>query len=159
MNAMVSGATLTAMVYQYQDPAILCSVTGRHDLGGDVRIYTKWAVDPVKNIIGLEHLPANWDGYQSPPVPKRTADLAITLLNQIAGLGFDELPAPVVQPISGGGVGLVWNVGTRQLSVSSFPDQTSEYLRCDSGEPFDEGEVSPWMTGRLRNVVSWVLAA
>jgi hypothetical protein len=159
MNLLVSGATMTtAMAY----PDIAAAATGaaRDLLSGDVLIYARWPSDPVRRIVALERtLGHNWDAYGSPRITRKTANLAIALVNQIAALGFDELPAPSVSPISGGGVILEWTLGGRDLSFSVFPELTIEYLKSGAGEPFEEGPVSPGFPGRLRELVSWLMAA
>jgi len=157
MSAIASAAAMMTMVYEIPEAAVTAAASGRDYLSADILVQTKWEVDPVKAVVGLEHLPPNWDGYGSGPIERKTADRAIYLIAQIASLGFDQLPAPIVEPIQDGGVLFQWTAATRQLSLSVFADGTTEYLKYEAGEPFDEGSVDPRMAGRLRGLISWLL--
>lgn len=158
MNLLVSGATMTTAM-EYPDIAAAGTGAARGLLGGDVLVYAQWPSDPIRRIVMLEQtLGANWDGYGSPPIERKTANLAIALVNQIAALGFDDLPAPAVAPIAGGGVIIEWTLGSRDLSFSVFPELSIEYLKSGAGEPFEEGTATPGFPGRLRELVSWLMA-
>ena len=149
---------MMTMVYEIPEAAVAAAASGREYLSAEIRVQTKWEIDPVKAIFGLEHLAPNWDGYGSGPIARKTADRAIYLIRQIAMLSFEELPAPVVSPIAAGGIQLAWEIGQRRLVFSVFPDMTMDFLRCEAGELFDENTIAPWMQGRLRELISWVTA-
>ena len=158
MTFGLTGDTSTATL---QFPEIAAATTGatRDLLGGDVLIYSRWPLDPVRRILILERtLGENWDGYGSARIDRGTANIAIALLNGIAALGFEDLPTPSIGPMPGGGLSLEWSVGRRDLNLSVFPDRSIEYLKTEAGEPFDEGRVAPGFPGRLRGLVSWFLA-
>jgi hypothetical protein len=158
MNLGFAGDTSTATL---QFPEIAATTTGATQdlLGGDVLIYSRWPLDPVRRIVILEQtLGDNWDGYGSGPIPRGTANTAIALLNDIAWLGFEDLPAPSIGPMPGGGLSLEWSVGRRDLNLSVFPDRSVEYMKAEAGEPFDEGRVVPGFPDRFRELISWFLA-
>lgn len=160
MSALAFAAAMTTpLVYPYHEATQAGAITSKEQFTGDVIIVTPWVILPVKGVIGLEHLPRNWDGYGSPPVGRETANLAIAFIRQIAGLGIDVLPIPHVGPIVGGGVALEWAVGNRQVTLSVFPDATAEFVKADLGEPFEEGVITPRMSGQLHTLVSWLMGA
>ena len=164
MMGTVSAATMTSQLYDYQDIAGAAVEAARERFGADVRLHTPWQVDPVKEVVQLSQLRPNWDGYGTGPVDVRTATAAIRLIQRIASLGFDDLPAPAVAPTAGAegqapaGIQLSWSIGARRFVFALFPEGTVDYLKCEAGEPFEGGAIALSMPGKLRELIGWVSA-
>ena len=155
MSPILAGETSTATL---QFPEIATSAP-RELLGGDVLVYGRWPADPVRQIITLERtLGLNWDGYGSAPITPDTANTAIRLVNEIAALGFEDLPAPSVGPVHGGGLALEWSRDQRELNFAILPDAGVDFLKARTGEPFEDGHIALGFPGRLRELISWFMA-
>lgn len=159
MSPVASAATIGTLVDEYRDAATAAAATVREQFSGDIVVHSQWEIAPAKQILILANSPDNWDGYGSPRISRFTVDLAIGLLGQVAGLGFDELPTPFVGPIAGGGIIFELQFGARELSFSVFPEGAIEYLKSESGEPFDEGAIRLWEVGRFRELVNWLMSS
>ena len=131
---------------------------GRGQAGGQgvqwtkgIEISSQWAAETVKKVLGLTSLPHNWDSYGSPPPSQVAIFASFGLLNSIPKTVFEDLPLPFVAPVSGGGIQLDWNVGTRELELHIMPDGSTQFLRAFGGEVLDEGplRLSPIETRAL----------
>lgn len=158
MIGLAASATMTDY-FVYQDAEAAAAVTGREQFNGDVSVKTTWEIEPVRDVLALERLPQGWDGYGSPRISRTAVNMTIVLLGQVADLGFDNLPRPIVGPIAAGGVTLEFEVGRRELCVAVYNDLSMTYLKSEEGEPFEGDSITLWSTGRLRELVSWLTAA
>src|SRR5947209_16330790 len=85
-----------------------------------------WSVDAVNGVGKIAKLPANWDSYGSQPLTGLAKTCAISLAMEF---GREDLPAPRVVPISGGGLQFEFTYGPRSLELEVLPDGTIEFLR------------------------------
>lgn len=146
----------TPVAFEYQDAETSAAASVREQFDVIIFVNTNWEVPLVKRILELERYAPNWDGYGSPPVEHETVSRAIHLIRQVASLGIEDLPAPFVGPVAGGGVILEWLAGSRQLSIAIFPEGKVEYLKWETGEQFEEDELGPRPLGRLHELVGWL---
>jgi hypothetical protein len=71
----------------------------------------------------------------------RISDTASSRARQILGyINIGELPTPMVAPISGGGVGVSWEIGNREIQLSVFSDGEVVYLKIENDRILDEPE-------------------
>ena len=121
-------------------------------------ISSQWAAETVKRVLALTSLPRNWDSYGSPPPSQVAIFASFGLLNSIPKTVFEDLPIPFVAPVSGGGIQLDWNVGTRELELHIMPDGSTQFLRAHGGDVLDEGplRLSPIET---RALFAWLTSA
>jgi hypothetical protein len=115
----------------------------------------------LKTLAELARLPDNWDGYGSPPLRPVAIATAVRLL---CGLGSYELPAPGIFPVTGGGVGITWQLSNRKLEIETLPDGTLEYFTVDREEGTDketvrEGLLSLDRMGKVRGLIEWLINA
>jgi hypothetical protein len=108
----------------------------------------------VKQILKLGRLPTNWDGYGSPPVGPETISAALWLMGRITAFEFENLPAPFIGPVAGGGVIFEWKHGSRQLSIAILPERKIEYLKWQSEEQFEEEQLRS--LAHLRELLTWL---
>ncbi len=118
-----------------------------------------WLVDTLRAIARLTTLGDNWDGYGSPPIQSAALESARRL---VSALEMEELPAPSLGPISGGGIGIVWRVDARELQIEILPDGSVEFLIAavdpETGEEKTQEERLPLpYTEQVRQLVSWLM--
>jgi hypothetical protein len=118
-----------------------------------------WLIDTLKALAGLSGLQDNWDGYGSPSIQSAALTSARRLVSAIEA---EELPTPAVGPVSGGGIGIVWKVATRELQIEILPDGSVEFLLADvdsatGQERTQEGRLTLAYTDQIRRLVGWLL--
>lgn len=100
----------------------------------------EWRITSLKKIAKLESLQENWDSYGSPAPFSWVIDAASEVILKIP---FDNVPAPRIIAVSGGGIQIGWSKGKRELDIEVCPDGTVEVLQSLDGEPLDDGENLP----------------
>jgi len=118
------------------------------------RELSQWQVEGIKRLNKVLSLPQNWDSYGSRPPTQAAANTAMDLLTSI---GIDYFVAPRVVPVSGGGLQLEWESGTRGLELEILDDGSVEYLRTERREPRDEGLVHS--INDVRPLFLWLLSS
>ena len=111
-----------------------------------------WQIEGAKKILAFTNLSNNWDSYGSPPPTQDAATTAMELLTEV---DIDYLVAPRVVPVSGGGLQLEWEVGTRGLELEILSDGSVEYLKTEQGEPCEEGCIDT--IAEERSLLLWLL--
>jgi hypothetical protein len=113
----------------------------------------------LKALAELARLPDNWDGYGSPPLQPRALSTAIRLLSAIDA---DELPTPELCPVTGGGIGITWQLPPRRLEIEVLPDGSLEYLAvaAEPGagvETIREGHLTSDRRRTVRRLLYWLV--
>ncbi|HYV39161.1 MAG TPA: hypothetical protein VE988_25970 [Gemmataceae bacterium] len=114
----------------------------------------------LQTIERLADLPANWDTYGSPAICPAALQAAARL---VAAIECDDLPAPHVNPVAGGGIGFTWSNDSRELLVEVLPNGSAEYLTVESnprtGESQEqEGQLAADFT-HLQVLAAWLCNA
>ena len=119
-----------------------------------------WVADAGRTISRISTLQDDWDG-QGSPAPSRAA---LESMNRvIREIDAYDLPSPHISPVSGGGLGIEWHQGQRDLSIELLRDGSIEYLRSQttSGEPdidqMEDGVIPSDRVNEVRNLVRWLL--
>src|SRR3989304_597297 len=76
-----------------------------------VAAVAQWKLEAFDKIAALEHLPRNWDGYNSNAPSRAVRQRAIEFLLKVPG----EFPVPLIVPVSGGGMHSGWSAGVPGL--------------------------------------------
>lgn len=84
-----------------------------------------WLSQCLAKLAEFERLAENWDGYNSPPIGQGALASARRFLTTLRVQG---LPAPAVLPVNGGGVGLNWVSGPKEVELTILPDGRAEFL-------------------------------
>ncbi len=98
-----------------------------------------WQREAINKVIRLSELQENWDSYGTPPPCLNTINAAIDLI-QI--LKIEDLPVPEVIPTADGGIQFEWDVMGKELEIEVTQHREIEYLKCQSGDPLEEGPVN-----------------
>jgi hypothetical protein len=75
-----------------------------------------------------------------------------------------DLPTAHIGPVSGGGLGVEWRNGDRDLNLEILSDGSIEYLKAErtasgfQGDQMEDGEIPPDRLGEVRNLIRWLLA-
>jgi hypothetical protein len=85
-----------------------------------------WLSQCLAILARFEKLPQNWDGYNSPPIAQCAFSNARQFLTTVQIQG---LPAPAVLPVSGGGIGMNWVSGQREVELTLLPNGDVEFLQ------------------------------
>ncbi len=85
-----------------------------------------WVPSCLAKLAEFERLPKNWDGYRSSPIGQSALSNARRFLTTIKIQG---LPTPTVLPVSGGGIGLNWVSGPKEVELTLLPDGRVEFLK------------------------------
>jgi hypothetical protein len=114
----------------------------------------------LQAIAHLAELPDNWDTYGSPTIRPAALESARRV---VAAIECPDLPEPQVSPVAGGGIGLTWNTGNRELLVELLPDGSVEYLMVQTDprtgeEEEQEGKVFVAEPQGLRSLAVWLCA-
>lgn len=121
-----------------------------------------WVADARRTIARVSDLGHNWDGQGSPP-PSRTA--LETMSRLIKEIDAYELPTAHLGPVSGGGLGVEWRNGERDLTLEIMPDGSIEFLKAErtpSGldlNHMDDGVISGDRLGDVRALIRWLLGS
>jgi hypothetical protein len=120
-----------------------------------------WFTDARRAISRIASLREGWDG-EGGPAPKRQAiNAAAALLDEIKA--YRKLPVPSVGPMIGGGLGIEWHYGPRELDVEVLPDGTIEYLKAErKATGFDvnkmqDGRIPADNLREVRKLVRWLI--
>ena len=112
----------------------------RRQLDDIIVFQSSWEIEPIQAALSLLSLPRGWDRAESPPPSDMPVGRAIDVIRSAASLGFDDIPAPHVFPVPGGGVQLEWLQGDRRLEVEVLPDGSTQFVSIRDGDPVKEGE-------------------
>ena len=108
-------------------------ITPYRDLDPEYRA----VIDRVRR---LTELPEGWDTYGSRGIqPEAVAAAAAVLMSAARS----RMPAPVVGPVSGGGLQLEWNLANCAIEVEALPEGGLHYLLCPGDGPEAEGPIDP----------------
>jgi hypothetical protein len=113
-----------------------------------------WMYSALAQIRELEHSGEVKPGIGDLRVADRTATTARLLLSLI---NLADLPIPVVSPVSGGSISMVWSMGTKEVKFSCFPDGQTIYFMCEDDEILEDGEVNLGAATSARTPLNWMI--
>ena len=116
----------------------------------------QWQKDALIALFHIALLPNDWDSYGSPPPSQQAVNNRERLLRMIE---FEDLPAPHISPVSGGGIQIEWSILSRELELEILPDGSVEYLEIGNEEPLQEGKLNPADSSELQSLLLWLTHA
>jgi hypothetical protein len=122
-----------------------------------------WITNALSAISKLAELPAGWDGSASPPLQEAAKESAWRVLDALKR--YEELPSPQVGPVVGGGLGIEWSHGARELDLEILPDGAVEYMKTEltttgSIDHIDDGEIAcPALGEQVQSLAMWLMRA
>ena len=110
----------------------------------------------VQRLLTLTNLEKDWDSYGSQPPSEAAIAMGLTLLNGLVEVGLENLTTPRINPVSGGGVLLEWEVGSRELELELLSGGVVRYLKIEHGEPIQEDTVTHPMFSQMQDLLLWL---
>lgn len=99
-----------------------------------------WLFTALAHLRGLEGNQKTFAGFHTLMIEPHTAGYTRSILGSLDGRKLNNLPAPTVARIEGGGVGIAWSVGKREVEMVVHPDNLTTYVFYEDDEAGDEGE-------------------
>jgi len=112
----------------------------------------KWLAKAKYDLYRIMKLPDNWDSYGSPSIPEV---LYKNAENFLRCLEVEDIEAPFVAPVSGGGIQFEWQNKTRELEIEFVQSNVFGYLKIIGDEPFDEGQFPIQNYDSARLLIKW----
>ena len=112
----------------------------------------KWVAKAKYDLDRIMKLPDNWDSYGSPSIPEV---LYKNAENFLRSLEVEDIEAPFVAPVSGGGIQFEWQNKTRELEIEFVQSNVFGYLKIIGDEPVDEGEFPIQNYDSARLLIKW----
>ena len=113
-------------------------------------------IPSVQRLLTLSSLEKDWDSYGSQPPSKVAIVMGLTLLQGLVDVGLENLTTPRINPVSGGGVLLEWEAGSRELELELLSDGVVRYLKIEHGEPIHEDTVTHPMFSQMQDLLLWL---
>ncbi len=116
------------------------------------RVHAPWCYAALAQLRILEDAGQNRPGQGDLRVNEASSH-ARQVLSQIQ---LDQLPSPEVAPVSGGGVSILWTVGSREVRLSVFSDGDVVFLRT-AGDQILQDPDGPYDAVRYGAGLKWLL--
>jgi hypothetical protein len=91
-----------------------------------------------RKVTELSNLSENWDSYGSSSIQPPAIEMALKILSLVDRQG---VATPQIFPVSGGGIQLEWQSGSRELELEILPNGMLEYLVVDEQKNMQEGSL------------------
>jgi hypothetical protein len=110
----------------------------------------------IQRLLTLSNLEKDWDSYGSQPPSEAAIAMGVTLLKGLLDVGLENLTTPRINPVSGGGILLEWEAGSRELELELQSGGVVRYLKVEHGEPVQEDTVTHPMFSQMRDLLVWL---
>jgi hypothetical protein len=118
---------------RYQLPTFLTAT--------EIRMPASWHYLAFSKIHDIENAGELHEGVGDLRIQPATAAYARTVLDSLyENLKSELLPTPGISPLSGGGIGIVWTAGTKEVEAVIYPDATASFLALRSDIVESEAE-------------------
>jgi hypothetical protein len=116
-----------------------------------------WLLPAVMRLRDLEMSGAHIPGIGDIRISEPTGDAVRRLLSRIT---LTDLPTPDVVPISGGGIGLRWELPRREVAFTIYPNRAEfNFVASADDEIVSEGVIKVDETRRINNLLGHLAAA
>jgi len=112
-----------------------------------------WLYSALAQLWELEQSGAILQGVGDFRIADRAATTARLLFSLI---NVTDLPSPVVSPVSGGSLSIVWSMGSKEVKFSCYPDGQALYFRCQDDNVLEDGTVDLTVADSARAAVTWM---
>jgi hypothetical protein len=109
-----------------------------------------WLFGALIQLHELSTLPTVIERDANITASKTTVMFARAALAKLPDL---NLPTPTVCPISGGSVGIVWSVGSKQLEAIFDSDQVGTYVLSMGDQIIGDGDIEPDSISQLESAL------
>jgi len=115
-----------------------------------------WLLEALRGLRLIYESGRNIPGIGDLRISEQTASFVRRLLSLIA---ISRLPVPRITPISGGGVGLLWNVGGKEAVLTVYPndDRFAYMLSNEADELVSDGLLTLEQQRALNSILGWLV--
>ena len=113
-----------------------------------------WLYSALMQVRDIEHSGELIPGLGDIRIAEPTAMRARILLGSIETA---NLPAPVVSPVSGGGLSITWTLGVKELKFSFEPNGQTTYYKVIDDEIADDGAIDQIARKDVDQQIQWML--
>jgi hypothetical protein len=114
-----------------------------------------WLSSALADVARVAALPPSWDGHGSPQLGTQEREYATDLL---ASIDYEDVPAPTIVPVSGGGMQLEWQHKGRELELEIVAgSQELLFLKVYTDETAEEGGYPIVDWGKTQELLHWLL--
>lgn len=115
-----------------------------------------WLFEAFRSIQALQEMPEGWDGHHSAQISTAAAGRTRQLLSRIRAI---NLPQPSIFPFAGGGLGVQWQAGNRELQLTVYPDGVITYLCAisDDEECVYDGDIAESNLYNINRLLAWLI--
>jgi len=75
----------------------------------------------------------------------------------LASIEISSLPAPIVSPVSGGGLSIVWSLGLKEVKISLEPGGETAIFRIEDDEILGDETVDIMARSPIARQLRWML--
>jgi len=121
-----------------------------------------WLAEAHRSVSRLALLPDNWDGEGSPAPKPVVIEEALRVLSEIEPY---EMPMAQIGPVPGGGLGIEWRLGERDLNLEILPDGSIEYLKSEKTatgfdvDQMEDGQIPRDQLAKVHQLARWLLGS
>jgi hypothetical protein len=124
----------------------------------EIRMPASWHYLAFSKIHEIENTGELIEGVGDLRIQATTAAYARKILDLIQEqLSSEMLPIPGVSPLSGGGIGILWTAGTKEVEAIIYPDTTTSFLASKGQEIQTEDEFQGVAVDSLSNALRQML--
>ena len=84
-------------------------------------------------------------------------DTAMRTRLLLLSVGIQMLPSPVVSPVSGGGISIIWSLGPKEVKFSVEPNGETTYFKIKDDEISDDGAATTFNNNLVTEQLQWML--
>jgi antitoxin (DNA-binding transcriptional repressor) of toxin-antitoxin stability system len=100
-----------------------------------------WHYLAFSKIHEMENTGQLYEGVGDLRIQPATAAYAMEIFDSLHDkLSHETLPNPTVSTVSGGGIGVRWTVGTKEVEMVIYPDDTASFVATKGDEVQSEDE-------------------
>jgi hypothetical protein len=85
------------------------------------------------------------------------ADAANRARQLLSSIVANHVPAPLVAPVSGGGLSVSWSVGDKEVKLAFDPDGTTYCFRFEKNEMLDDLNEEVSASGPIVDSLHWMM--
>lgn len=115
-----------------------------------------WLYSALSQLHELERFGSDVRGVGDLRVSDNASTKTRTLLSLIE---VDTLPPPTLCPISGGGVGMRWNVGRREVEFTTFASGSTVMAKLENSQLVDDSDLPGNQIADLNSYLKWLVGA
>ena len=75
----------------------------------------------------------------------------------LSSVEIENLPAPLVSPVPGGGLSVTWSVGPREIKYSFDPGGQAFFFKIEDDEMTGEGAIQNFASNEVTRQLQWML--